>query len=98
MVDGSMFQEHEACLYDRREHFSERSKIEGIAPSSQETRRGVGPQRQEAVWNWAWRYDLFIGLATLGREQAFRRRVVPFRCSSQYLFLTGVVFVAEKPR
>ncbi len=25
-----------------------------------------------SVWNWAWRYDLLIGFATLGREQAFR--------------------------
>jgi ubiquinone/menaquinone biosynthesis C-methylase UbiE len=33
------------------------------------------PQTQGAVWNWAWRYDLLIGLATLGREQAFRRRI-----------------------
>jgi ubiquinone/menaquinone biosynthesis C-methylase UbiE len=27
------------------------------------------------VWNWARRYDLLIGLATLGRERAFRRRI-----------------------
>src|SRR6266567_4451152 len=28
-----------------------------------------------SVWNWAWRYDLLIGFATLGREQAFRRTI-----------------------
>ena len=28
-----------------------------------------------SVWNWAWRYDLLLGLVTLGREQTFRQRI-----------------------
>lgn len=28
------------------------------------------------VWDWAGRYDLLMGLATFGRERAFRRRIV----------------------
>ncbi len=32
-------------------------------------------QTQGTVWNWAWRYDLLIGLATVGRERTFRRRI-----------------------
>ena len=32
-------------------------------------------ETQGSVWNWAWRYDLLIGLVTLGREQAFRQRI-----------------------
>ena len=27
------------------------------------------------VWNWAWRYDLLMGVVTLGGEQAFRQRI-----------------------
>lgn len=32
-------------------------------------------QTHGSVWNWGWRYDLLIGLATLGREQTFRRTI-----------------------
>ena len=31
-------------------------------------------ETQGVVWDWAWRYDLLIGLVTVGRERAFRRR------------------------
>lgn len=33
------------------------------------------PQTRGSIWNWAWRYDLLMGLVTLGREQAFRQRI-----------------------
>jgi len=33
------------------------------------------PQTRGFVWNWARRYDLLMGLVTLGREQAFRQRI-----------------------
>jgi ubiquinone/menaquinone biosynthesis C-methylase UbiE len=36
----------------------------------------TAPQTQGFVWNWARRYDLLLGVVTLGREQAFRRRIV----------------------
>ena len=32
-------------------------------------------ETQGAVWNWAKRYDLLMGFVTLGREQAFRRKI-----------------------
>ena len=32
-------------------------------------------ETQGVVWNWARRYDLLMGLATLGRERGFRRRI-----------------------
>lgn len=32
-------------------------------------------QTRGVVWNWARRYDLLIGLSTLGRERAFRGRI-----------------------
>jgi ubiquinone/menaquinone biosynthesis C-methylase UbiE len=32
-------------------------------------------ETQGVVWNWAWRYDLLMRLATFGRERAFRRRI-----------------------
>src|SRR5438874_8822157 len=34
------------------------------------------PQTRGFVWNWARRYDLLMGLVTLGREQAFRQSIV----------------------
>ncbi len=33
------------------------------------------PQTRGFVWNWARRYDLLMGVVTLGREQAFRQRI-----------------------
>ena len=35
----------------------------------------LAPQTRGFVWNWARRYDLLMGLVTLGREQAFRQRI-----------------------
>lgn len=40
-------------------------------PGKQETTA----QTQGAVWNWAWGYDLVIGLLTAGQERRFRRRI-----------------------
>src|SRR6516164_4471700 len=42
---------------------------------SRKPRARTTPETQGVVWNWARRYDLVIGLATLGRERAFRRRI-----------------------
>ena len=32
-------------------------------------------QTRGFVWNWARRYDLLMGVVTLGREEAFRQRI-----------------------
>ena len=36
---------------------------------------GSAPQTRGFVWNWARRYDLLMGMVTLGREQVFRQRI-----------------------
>jgi ubiquinone/menaquinone biosynthesis C-methylase UbiE len=48
-----------------------------MEPHFHHTKSGeISPnETQGSVWNWAWRYDLLIGLVTLGREQAFRQRI-----------------------
>ncbi len=41
-------------------------------------RESGGASAQETrgfVWNWARRYDLLLGVVTLGREEAFRQRI-----------------------
>jgi len=36
----------------------------------------MGYETRGYVWNWARRYDLLMGFVTLGREQAFRQKIV----------------------
>jgi ubiquinone/menaquinone biosynthesis C-methylase UbiE len=40
-----------------------------------ESGEASAPQTRGFVWNWARRYDLLMGVVTLGREQAFRQRI-----------------------
>lgn len=46
-----------------------------VGEHSRKPRERMTSETQGVVWNWARRYDLLMGLATFGRERAFRRRI-----------------------
>jgi SAM-dependent methyltransferase len=75
MVDGSMFQRTKSARMTEESISRKGARSMGSHPRHKKLGEASTPQTQGAVWNWAWRYDLLIGLATVGREQAFRRRI-----------------------